>query len=344
MKILRWSFFPISLLYGLIMLIRNWAFNVGLIPQYKSSLKVIAVGNLSTGGTGKTPFTEFLIEKLKERSLAILSRGYGRKTSGFILATSNDSAQTIGDEPFQMFRKYQNNVAVAVAEKRADGLKKIEQLDKKINLVVLDDAFQHRYVKRELDILLTSFHEMFTEDFMLPTGNLREPKVVVKRADIVVVTKCPSSISQAEKSNISKRISRYVSLENIFFSTIQYSKPHEFNAVNPLLETKTVYVLTGIANPQPMIDHIGKSSILEHFKYPDHHAFSSSDLDELLVKVSEKKAPVITTEKDMVRLLEFSDHEIFEILPFYYLPISFKLDREEDFLNRLMISIKEVKN
>ena len=198
------------------MLIRNWAFNVGLLPQYKSSLKVIAVGNLSTGGTGKTPFTEFLIEKLKERSLAILSRGYGRKTSGFILATSNDSAQTIGDEPFQMFRKYQNNVAVAVAEKRADGLKKIEQLDKKINLVVLDDAFQHRYVKRELDILLTSFHEMFTEDFMLPTGNLREPKVVVKRADIVVVTKCPSSISQAEKSNISKRISRYVSLENIF--------------------------------------------------------------------------------------------------------------------------------
>ena len=114
--------------------------------------------------------------------------------------------------------------------------------------------------------------------------------------------------------------------------------------MNPLLETKTVYVLTGIANPQPMIDHIGKSSILEHFKYPDHHAFSSSDLDELLVKVSEKKAPVITTEKDMVRLLEFSDHEIFEILPFYYLPISFKLDREEDFLNRLMISIKEVKN
>lgn len=323
---------------------RNWAFDVGLLSQYKSSLKVIVVGNLSTGGTGKTPFTEFLIEKLKERNLAILSRGYGRKTSGFILATSDDSAQTIGDEPLQMFRRYKNNVTVAVAEKRAEGLKALEQLDKEIDLVIMDDAFQHRYAQRNLNVLLTSFDALFTEDFMLPTGNLREPKVGAKRADVVVVTKCPLTISETEKSKISKCIGKYIAQEHIFYSTIQYQPANAFNGVSPCVDGKPMYLLTGIANPNPMINHIGKTSILAHFKYPDHHAFSLSDLDELLVKVSENLAPVMTTEKDMVRLLEFSDHEIFKKAPFYYLPISFKIDREKDFLNKVMMSVIGVKS
>ncbi len=344
MKILRWLFFPISLLYGLIMLIRNWAFDIGLLSQYRSKLKVIAIGNLSTGGTGKTPFTEYLLNQMKSDKIAVLSRGYGRSTSGYILAKASDSAETIGDEPYQMFRKFQPDVVFAVAEKRVEGLKELENIEPELETVILDDAFQHRYAQRDVNILLTSYDDLFVNDLMLPTGNLREPKIGARRADRVVVTKCPPNLSESEKKIIAKRISRYVSLENVFFSSIKYGEAVAFKESGLSLGDQATYLLTGIANPEPLIQQLNSRSLIDHFKYPDHYAFTEKDLDQLVVKVSEKKAPILTTEKDMVRLLEFSDHQIFEMVPFYYLPIAFQLDREKDFLNGLMMSLKGVKS
>ena len=345
MKILRWLFFPISLLYAGIMMCRNWAFDKKWFSVYRSTIPTISVGNLNTGGTGKTPFVEFLIEKLKaEFQLATLSRGYGRKTKGFLRASEKDNAQSLGDEPYQMQLKYGKQVLVSVDEKRANGLQELEKLKDTPDLVIMDDAYQHRYAERDLNILLTSYDDLFVDDFVLPTGNLRESRVGARRSDMIVVTKCSSDLSASQKNNVIRRLSKYCTKEQIYFSSIKYGRFKNLQHESVELESNNLAVLTGIANPQPFLNHLDRYQIVEHFKFRDHHSFTKADLDAISVKLSQKDVPLVTTEKDMVRLLSLADHSLFKEREVLYLPIAVQIDREEDFLNRVMTSLKRAKS
>ena len=324
---------------------RNWAFEHGILKTYRSRYKVISVGNLSTGGTGKTPFIEFLILKLRNQmKLGILSRGYGRKTRGYLMASEKDSVLTLGDEPFQIYKKFKGDVLVAVHEKRASGLQSLEQSAESVDTVLLDDAFQHRYAERDLDILLTSFDQLLISDFVLPTGNLREPRLGAKRADMLIITKTPDSLPALEKKNIISRMSRFVDKKSIYFSSIVYEEPILFNQVTNELGKNQCYAMSGIAYAMPFIKFLGEERVIHHFDFPDHYAFEKEDLDKIDVKISKNPAPIITTEKDMVRLLDLSEHEIFKKYPCYYLPISLEMDREHDFMNELLKSLKGVKS
>lgn len=345
MKVLRWLFFPISLLYAGIMMCRNWAFDKNWLSVYHSSISTISVGNLNTGGTGKTPFVEFLIENLRnEFHLATLSRGYGRKTAGFLLASKDPSAQSVGDEPYQMHLKYGKEVIVSVDEKRVNGLQELEKIDSTLDVVILDDAFQHRYAGRDLNILLTSYDNLFVEDFMLPTGNLREMRSGAKRSDMMVVTKCPPDLSDRQKEKILRSLSKYCKRQHVYFSSISYGQLKNLEHKPAILNVKDIAVLTGIAQPKSFLNQLSEFNISEHFKFKDHHSFTNADLDHISVKLSKKDTPIITTEKDMVRLLSLKEHPLFKERKVIYLPISMQLDREEDFLNQLMTTLKRVKS
>jgi len=329
MKILRWLLFPFSQLYVLVMAIRNFMFDIGFLEQKQYPVQIISVGNLSTGGTGKTPFIEHLIELIpEEKKVAVLSRGYGRRTKGFVLADEHATAESIGDEPFQIVKKYGDQVLVAVAEKRRVGVEHLLGLEHKPEIILLDDGFQHRWVKRDLNILLTSYDQPFFNDLTLPTGNLRETRFEAKRADMVVVTKCPQ-LYPSDKEHYEKQIKGLAGDVALLFSTIAYGEvAYAFGQKK--LSNKEVIILAGIANPNPFIKFLDKQyQIQDQLIFSDHHAFTVLELDKLNVKLSENSFPIITTEKDMVRLLMFKEHDLFKQHELFYLPISMKIDNEE---------------
>ena len=299
MQALRKLLFPFSLIYSFVVYLRNLFYNKGIFKSTEYKLPLICVGNLSVGGTGKTPMTEFLIALLKNTyKVAVLSRGYKRKSEGFILSNKNTKVEDIGDEPFQYHAKF-NNIHIAVDADRRNGISQLQELVNP-DLILLDDAFQHRKVKAGFNILLTAYNDLYVNDFMLPAGNLRDNRREAKRADIIVVTKCPVSISKDEKNALIKKLTPKA-YQKVFFTTIKYNdvvKSTEAEININSLQSEKFTLVTGIANPKPLVDHLSNEGFsFEHLNFPDHHNFSDSEIKKL------KKHPlIVTTEKDYVRL------------------------------------------
>ncbi len=303
MKLLRYLLFPFAVLYDLITRSRNFLYDIGVLKSISFDIPVIAVGNLSVGGTGKTPFIEYLVSKyLKEnKKIAILSRGYKRKTKGFILLNDTHTALDVGDEPLQFFKKFGKQISIAVDAKRVNGIKQLLKL-KSFDIILLDDAFQHRSVKASTYILLTKYQDLYTNDYLLPTGNLREHKNGAKRADIIVVSKCPSDLSKQEQNRIQSELNLKAN-QKLLFSTITYD--NELKGGNPLhiekLKHKEIILVTGIANPSPLIIYLKSKHIkIKHLNYPDHYFFSNKDIKN--INQLSKNHIILTTEKDFVRL------------------------------------------
>lgn len=317
--------FPVSLLYSGVMQLRNTLYDREIFESHRFDLPVICVGNLSVGGTGKSPMVEYLISLLHENAkVATLSRGYKRTTTGFHLLNGKESAAETGDEPLQFKTKFPE-VMVAVDEKRRHGIEQLLKLESKPEVILLDDAFQHRKVSAGLNIILTPYNNLYTKDLVLPAGNLREPVSGADRAKIVMVTKCPENLKDEEKERIAKSL-KLKEDQELFFSTVAYNPIALSAGSSKSLETfigKDFCVVTGIANPVPFIDYLKKEGLrFEHLKFPDHHNFTSSELETI------KKHPLIlTTEKDYMRLKGKLPQE-----KLFYLPIKTKfLGRKEKF-------------
>lgn len=293
------------------MALRNFFFDKEILESTSFDIPVIAVGNLNMGGTGKSPQIEYLIRLLQnDKKVAVLSRGYKRKTSGYVLIDENHSTLDVGDEPLQFYKKFPN-IHVAVDANRVNG---IHQLIKQVNpdVVLLDDAFQHRKVKADFYVLLTKFGDLFTSDYVLPRGNLRESRGGAKRADLIIVTKCPKDLSSQVQKNIKKRIAKY-SNRPVYFSGISYDTETKGTTrvlVNDLKDHELILV-TGIANPKPFLDELkAVGCSFQHFKYPDHHNFSKEDIRQIknaYNSLTSLKKMILTTEKDYMRLSEHVD-------------------------------------
>jgi len=315
MKQLRFLLFPFGILYWIITFIRNFLYDKEVFKSYIAPIPVIAVGNLSVGGTGKSPQIEYLIRLLSDKySLATLSRGYKRKSKGFVLADQTTKVEDLGDEPFQFFSKF-NNIRVAVDSDRTNGIQKLLQLKNPPEIILLDDAYQHRKVKASFYILLTAYNDLYCDDFILPVGNLRESRNGAKRAKIIIVTKCPENLSETEKEKIQTKLSLNHN-QKVFFTTIGYDQ-YVFSSDSKQkvseIKSQEKVILSGIAKPKPFFDFLkNENDIL--LKYPDHHNFSDSEIEEIKQKSKEKI--IITTEKDYVRIKDkFDSNQLF------YLPI-----------------------
>ena len=332
MNFFRKILFPFSILYGIITSIRNFLYDNEILKSYSFDVPVIAVGNLSVGGTGKTPQIEYLIRLLSDKyKVATLSRGYKRKSKGFVLADKTSNALTLGDEPFQYFQKFKN-IQVAVDADRKNGINQLISSKNKPEIILLDDAFQHRKVNAGLYILLTTFTDLYVDDFILPTGNLRESRSGAKRANIIIVTKCPKNLS-AEAQNQIKSKFKLAQNQQLFFSYIQYdnfvySENQKIDAGTFVKENKLI--IAGIAKPEPFFEFLKKEND-EILQFPDHHQFLENDI-ELIKNKSENKL-IITTEKDYVRLKGFIDQG-----KLFYLPIKCKFIAEQENFDKTILN------
>lgn len=293
---------PFSWLYGLITDVRNFLFDHGILKSRKVPQTVISVGNLTVGGTGKTPVIEYLARLFSDSTrTAILSRGYGRETRGFVEADQSATAASIGDEPFQFYTKFDPQVTVAVCEKRVEGATEIHRRHPDIALLLLDDAYQHRAIRRDLNILLNDYNRPFYEDHPFPAGRLRERRQGARRADAVIVTKCPSALSHQEQEQIRAQVHRYTARAvPVFFATTRYEAPvgYEGGAV----QLKNVKMAAGIANPAPFAAYLmARFNVTDQAVFADHHNYTASDVDGL-IKNLKNDTFVVTTEKDMVKL------------------------------------------
>lgn len=350
MKLLRWLLFPVSVLYGWLMSFRNHLYNIGKKPQVEFDRPIISVGNLSMGGTGKTPMIEYLIRLLqKDYRLATLSRGYGRKTRGYKMALETDSAETIGDEPYQYYRKFGTNISVCVGEERVLAIPSAIMENEEIEVFLLDDAYQHRKVARDFNILLSDFNRPFYEDYILPTGELRESRSGAKRADCVIITKSPRIIDEQDRREIKANVKTYLGEKPVFFSHIDYHAPQlVFEHKNAHLNHgDSVILLTGIADNAVFKSEMNvKYDVTKEFTFEDHHHFTAKDLDGIndYLIMQQLDLPIVTTEKDMVRLLTLADHSLFKSTAVFYIPIRFILEEEEKFISRLFKVLEQKKN
>ena len=281
MKILTPLLFPFAVLYDVVTRVRNRLYDMGVHPSASFDVPVISVGNLSVGGTGKSPMIEYLVRLLKSQYLvATLSRGYGRKTKGMRFVRSSDSAETVGDEPLQFYRKFKDEVIVAVGEDRAFAIPEILQNHEGVEVILLDDAFQHRRVKPAFQILLTDYHRLFTRDWLLPAGRLRESKNGAARADVIVVTKCPQAIGDEEMMNIEKSIRPY-STKAVFFSSICYGTLLPAGKVSPY-KPSVVVLIAGIADPGPLIKYVSSHyKMIKSYTFTDHHHYSFDEINRV---------------------------------------------------------------
>ena len=312
---MRFLLLPFAILYGLGVRLRHFLYDRGWLSSKRYPFPILCVGNLAVGGTGKTPMVEYLVRLLGQEQVAILSRGYRRKTRGFVLADDSATAMTLGDEPYQYHRKFPR-ATVAVCESRQEGIERLLE-NPHFKYIILDDAFQHRKVQAGTNLLLTSYDKLYTQDFLLPVGSLRDIRSRARKAQIIIVTKCPE-LTQAEQEKIIQQLKPLPS-QKVYFTSIAYSDrvySHEDSqALKDFIATPFTLV-TGIANPTPLVDFLEKQGAsFEHLAYSDHHHFSNRELEFL-----RQKERILTTEKDYVRLEG--------ALPtLYYLPI------ETQFLN-----------
>lgn len=335
--------YPLSLVYGIVVWLRNKVYDKGIYNSVHFSVPVISVGNLSAGGTGKTPHIEYLIRLLQyQYKVATMSRGYRRKTTGFRLANHQDSAETIGDEPMQFFRNFPEAYVTVCADRMA-GIPELMSVRPDTEVVLLDDAFQHRSVKPGLNILIVDFHKPFYRDYILPFGRLREARSGYKRADIIIVSKCPETLSAKAKDEIIANLNP-LPHQTVFFSKIEYRAFYDFYTKEPVFPPAGSHfvAVSGIANPDPMLQFLrGQSSFVHLLKYPDHHYFSITDLEEMKATYdgwNEEWKALVVSEKDAVRLNLFRDKLKEWAIPVYVLPIRIQLLENELAFNQQVLS------
>ena len=342
---------PFSWIYGSIVRFRNWLFDIGLKKSKSFSIPIISVGNITVGGSGKTPHVEYLIRLLHDKAkIAVLSRGYKRKSHGYVLAEESTTMPEIGDEPFQMHQKF-SDIYVAVDAKRARGIENLQndEATKDVDVVLLDDAFQHRYVKPGINILLVDYHRLIIYDKMLPAGRLREPLSGKNRADIVIITKCPKDLKPMEFRVLTKAMDLYP-FQKLYFTSIDYDTPkgvfEEKQIELDKLQDYHVLLLTGIASPKQM-EHDLKpmTKDITNLSFGDHHSFKGKDIDRINDAFESKPEPriIITTEKDAVRLRETEG--LYEKVKsnMYELPIkvSFMLDQQDNFNEKIISYVRK---
>ncbi len=329
LSLLKYLILPFALLYGFIVFIRNKMYDWSLISSIEFSLPVICVGNITVGGTGKSPHIEYLIELLSPYyQMATLSRGYRRYTRGFHIAHAQSDARDIGDEPFQFKSKYPQ-ITVCVAEERMTAIPLLLQQRPEIDVILLDDAFQHRTVRAGLNILLTDYERLYTKDYIMPFGLLRESKSGAKRAEIIIVSKCPTDLSLAESEKISLEIAP-APHQQLFFSTIRYKNCYPLTAFHKAINNETqILLVTGIANTLPLLQHLKKEyAQVYQLEYKDHHYFTYDDLKEMqeaFHHINTENKIIITTEKDAARLMLLQKKIIEYQLPFYAQAITIEI-------------------
>lgn len=295
---LSWTLAPFSWVYAGIMDIRNWMFTHGWLREREFEVETICVGNLAVGGTGKTPHCEWLVRQLlaEGHHVATLSRGYGRSTRGYREVCADSTAAEVGDEPLQMFHRFDNRVVVAVCEDRCQGLEQLVLHHTDVDIVVLDDAFQHRYVKPLHRVLLTDYSRPFYKDHVLPWGRLREARSGVRRADVIIVSKCPTQITEAERDSIIQKLNPSVH-QRVFFTAMTYEPLPELCQHDKC----SIVLLSGIAHPEPFFEHFGCQRIHATLRFPDHHNFTAHDLAHIDHATAEADY-LVTTDKDFARL------------------------------------------
>lgn len=319
---------------------RNNLYDKGYFKSFRSKNYTICVGNLRVGGTGKTPHIEYLIRLLSNTyNIAVVSRGYRRKRSGLVWADANSQVADLGDEPLQIYRKYGCNIKVCVCKNRKLALETIENRSPNTNLILLDDAFQHRKVRPHLNLLLTSYAKPFFKDAIFPAGMLRESTYNGRRADAVIVTKCPKSLNQIEKKYFKEHLKPYLKPQTpIFFSRYKYEEPRPLFENTSCPKHKNIILITGIAQVDALLEHLDNAnfSIQKHFKFRDHTNYNLAKLERIKIYYAQSNLPlyILTTEKDAVKLLEFRSEPNFKTLPLFYLPISvyFENPNFENFL------------
>ena len=332
MSVIRFLVFPLSIIFKFVTDIRNKLYDCNFLKSEKINVPVISVGNLSTGGTGKTPLVDFIIYNLKrDYNISVLSRGYNRKSKGFIEIKNSDNPSLVGDEPF-LIKSNHSEVPVFACEDRVEGAKKIIS-ENNTNLILLDDAFQHRKISRNLDIVLTDYNNLFYEDYLLPYGNLRESRNNINRADVIIVTKCPLDFNKADAIKIKNQINPKKT-QSLFFSQIKYSeilfgfKELSFKSIR----NSKLTLVTGIANSQPLKEYLKKNNVnFDHFDYPDHYNYSRKDVNKILATT--KNNIILTTKKDYYKLSQFK----IDNLLYIDIKVEF-LDGKQEFLS----TIKEV--
>jgi len=320
LQLLRKIAFPISLIYALVVYVRNFLFDVGVFSSKTYKTPTICVGNLSVGGTGKTPMTEYLLRILSNRKTAVLSRGYKRKSTGFYLAGPESTVLELGDEPYQIHQKFAD-VTVAVDADRRNGIEKLESLVNP-DVIVLDDAFQHRKVKPTFSILLTTYHNLYVDDWYLPTGSLRDAKKEAKRADLIIVTKCPESLQESERTKFIGKL-RPKSHQKVLFASLKYQNFVTDGGGDNIqlseLKGKQLALVTGIASPEPLVQYLKSQGIAcKHFEFGDHHHFTDKEIDQF-----KGHEMILTTEKDFTRLKGRVDK-------LYYLKIAHSFSKEDE--------------
>jgi len=336
MQFARILLFPFSILYGILVYVYHQLYNWRLLPSSKFNIPVISVGNITVGGTGKTPHVEYIVRLLLQseyQNIATLSRGYGRATSGFILLDESNTASEVGDEPRQLMHKFKN-IHVAVDENRANGIRNLMKQFDDLNAVLLDDAFQHRQVRAGLSILLMDYHTLSKPQMMLPAGNMREPQFGAKRADIIVITNSPKMLSPLERRRIESQI-KPTANQKMYFSYVSYGDlVPAFEPTSPMMVNKEFYferdysilLLTGIADPYPLEEYYSQNiKELKHIRFADHHEYTMADIERVMKKfdniVNENKI-ILTTEKDAMRLAIPGVHKALEKNPIFYIPIT----------------------
>ena len=346
-KILSILLIPFGVFFGIIGLVRRWLYKNGWLNSYPSTLTTIGIGNLTVGGTGKTPMVEYLLRLLKdEHRVATLSRGYKRETEGYLNSTICDTvdACTFGDEPAQLHEKFPD-IQVVVCEKREEALRRLEHVAQRPEVVLLDDAYQHLQVRCSLNLLLTDFSRLYCDDFPMPSGRLREFPLAASAADAVIVTKSPGALTPEEAEKIRMKL-KVTDTQSCFFTTLVYD---ELTPVTPTAQqlspspSSPVILLTGIANPKPMHQEISKRfTNIETISYRDHHTFTDKEIESLCQKIADKRggAIIITTEKDGVRLRDRRIRTLTDKLPIFVLPVRVKfLFGDEERFNKMVKGI-----
>ena len=329
MKWYNWILFPISLVYWIITSIRNIFFEIGIFKENKFNIPIIGVGNITVGGTGKTPHSQYISELLQKKfKIAILSKGYGRKTKEFKYVNINSNCNEVGDEPLQMKKNLPKEI-VAVDHKRVNGLNKIMKEHPSVNCIILDDAFQHRSVKIGFNILLCDYNNPIYKDHMMPVGLLRESKKGIERADCVVISKCPENLTLEESNRIKKKLKF---TKEVFFSKVVYDKIISLNGNKTIKKSsiKKVLLVTGIANSSPIIEYLEKLNIqIKHIKCKDHFNYQKKDINKIIdiYKREISEIIILTTEKDAQKMKVFEELSKF---PVYYLKVSIDFIRNKD--------------
>ena len=353
--LLKLLLFPLSILYGLFIFIRNRLFDLGILPGKEFNIPVLSVGNITVGGTGKTPVTEYLAELLmNDYQIAILSRGYGRKTKGFILADNNSTPQQIGDEPCQIKELFPE-IIIAVSESRVKGIQKLMTLYPGTDIILLDDAYQHRYVKPGLSILLMDYNRPVRKDFLLPAGRLREPVSEIKRANIVLITKCPADLKPIERRVIINRL-ELPPFQRLYFTTLEYGRITsvfpEYDVPDFIFlkeQPPEIILITGIANPKPLQKYARDiSTKLTELIYPDHYEFKDKDvlkLTETFNNLLTTHKIILTTWKDAVRLkqVQTMPEEIKKVLFFVPVKVAFLNEDKNNFTKQVLNYVRDYK-